>query len=107
MATLVGSSPPVGTGTAMGMLLSAIDMGGPSRDKHSRRARYLSYRHGRHHFGPTLPADTQVASPLTAGAIPVGLRNVESCEITCHRVCRPIRSLMTRATRLQLLMHSN
>jgi hypothetical protein len=25
---LVGSSPPVGTGTAMGMLLSAIDMGG-------------------------------------------------------------------------------
>ena len=28
IATLVGSSPPVGTGTAMGMLLSAIDMGG-------------------------------------------------------------------------------
>src|SRR5215208_6411118 len=44
MATLVGSSPPVGTGTARGMLLSAIDMGGPSRDKHSRRARYPSYR---------------------------------------------------------------
>ena len=27
MAILVGSSPPVGTGTAMGMSLSAIDMG--------------------------------------------------------------------------------
>ena len=30
IAILVGSSPPVGTGTAMGMLLSAIDMGGAS-----------------------------------------------------------------------------
>ncbi|BCI51953.1 hypothetical protein NIIDNTM18_12310 [Mycolicibacterium litorale] len=27
MATFVGSSPPVGTGTAMGTLRSAIDMG--------------------------------------------------------------------------------
>ena len=31
MAILVGSSPPVGTGTAMGRLLSAIDMGEASR----------------------------------------------------------------------------
>jgi hypothetical protein len=30
IATLVGSSPPVGTGTEMGMLLSAIDMSGAS-----------------------------------------------------------------------------
>jgi hypothetical protein len=31
MATLVGSSPPVGTGTVRGRLLSAIDMGLASR----------------------------------------------------------------------------
>ena len=31
IAILVGSSPPVGTGTAMGRLLSAIDMGEASR----------------------------------------------------------------------------
>jgi hypothetical protein len=41
IATLVGSSPPVGTGTAMGMLLSAIDMGGASSHRHSRGARQL------------------------------------------------------------------
>src|SRR5258705_13862616 len=34
IATLVGSSPPVGTGTAIGMLLSAIDMGEASINKH-------------------------------------------------------------------------
>src|SRR5262245_12569126 len=76
MATLVGSSPPVGTGTAMGMLLSAIDMGGPSRDKHSRRARYLSYRHRGRRLGPTLLPDTQVTRLPTAGAMPVLLRSV-------------------------------
>ena len=40
MATLVGSSPPVGTGMARGMLLSAIDMGASSnqtRDRPSAR----------------------------------------------------------------------
>src|SRR6478609_10918872 len=35
IAIFVGSSPPVGTGTARGRLLSAIDMGGASRDRRS------------------------------------------------------------------------
>src|ERR1700712_3761618 len=37
MAILVGSSPPVGTGTAMGTLLSAIDMDGASNKARQRR----------------------------------------------------------------------
>ena len=41
IAILVGSSPPVGTGTAMGMLLSAIDMGEASRDRHGTKIVYI------------------------------------------------------------------
>src|ERR1700741_4384365 len=67
IATLVGSSPPVGTGTAMGMLLSAIDMGGPS----------ISVVLDTHLIGievaalvPRCCADTQVTRLPTAGAMP-------------------------------------
>ena len=98
MAILVGSSPPVGTGTAMGMSLSAIDMGYSLHRRAQRQISTISIGIGVGELGPTRVGRDTRASWATAGAIPVRLARVEPCETTCRLVCRRIRSPTTRAT---------